>query len=258
MKPQNKQVQSWNSLSFSEWKELQQIRQTEWESDVQRIIEEISLLWECSPDDPYFDTVVYDELITEYAKFSWTFSNPPKTPQEVIVINGESYHLKPFSQLSLGEYIDINDWSRESVNNLGLIAACLWRKMKINEWGNKKWEPYEYQIQERAQLFENVAISDIYGVLESSSVWLKDIVDNYPNIFEPEGWDQIEGEDQLDPEEIVQIRKEIEEEKKKAPFSWLGIVWELAKHDISRFDAVFNTPVILVFNTLSMRKALGV
>jgi hypothetical protein len=258
MKPQNKITQSWNDLSFSEWKELQEIRRTEWESDMQRIIEEISLLWDCSPDDPYFDSVAYDELIGEYIKFSWTFSTPPKTPQNEIIINGETYYLKPLSQLTLGEYIDINEWFKENVNNLGLIAGCLWRKMKINEWGNKKWEPYEYQIEERAKLFENVPISYIYGVLESSSVWLKDIVDNYPNIFEPEGWDEIEGEDQLDPEEVVQIRKEIEQEKKKAPFSWLGIVWELAKHDVSRFDTVFNTPVILVFNTLSMRKALAV
>ena len=87
---------------------------------------------------------------------------------------------------------------------------------------------------------------------------MDDVAKAHTSLFEPEGWDQIDGEDQLDPQEAAQIKKEIETEKKLAPFSWLRIVWDLSSQDISKFDAVFNTPVILAFNTLSMRKALKI
>jgi hypothetical protein len=249
---------NWGDLPLSVYKELLEIRTTEWENVLQEMIEECSLFRGISPDDEFFNELTFDQLHALYSEMSWSRNSPAESLKEKIQIGELDLKLIDFNTISFGAFIDCSHYFKDLKENLHIVLAILYRKTKNDEWGNELDEPYRYNLLKRSELFKEFSTSLCFGVISEYRKWHEDLVKNYPNIFEPEGWDEIEGEDQLDPEEVVQIRKEIEQEKKKAPFSWLGIVWELAKHDVSRFDAVFNTPVILVFNTLSMKKALGV
>jgi hypothetical protein len=249
---------SWNDVSVSLWQEFKEICSKEWESDIEFQIEVISLFWDVSPDDPFFNEITHNELLGHYKNFEWLGSTIHQPPKEEIEIDGVTYFLKEFHTITLGEYIDMVEFLKRGEDNLGVICACLWRKCKKDEWDNLKYEPYTFDVNKRSESFKNIPITWCYGIIEKYVAWMDDVAKAHTSLFEPEGWDQIDGEDQLDPQEAAQIKKEIETEKKLAPFSWLRIVWDLSSQDISKFDAVFNTPVILAFNTLSMRKALKI
>ena len=75
-------------------------------------------------------------------------------------------------------------------------------------------------------------------------------------MFQDPDFDVIEDEDKLSAEEILEIKEEIEKEKRKSAFSWHLLVYKLADGDISKMDAITNLPVNYVFTTLSMKKTL--
>jgi hypothetical protein len=83
-------------------------------------------------------------------------------------------------------------------------------------------------------------------------------MDSYSNLFEDSNYDVIENEEMFDEEELVELKKEIEDEKSKAKFSWDSIIYNLSSGDITKMDAITNLPLIYVFNTLSMKKALDI
>lgn len=240
---------SWSEVSYSQWQELQKIISQEWGSDLERTCEELALFLEIAPDDEIFETITLKTMSKLRSDISWIWRAKPTTPPKEIILESEKWYLQDFESMTLGEWIDLDEFSKSPQDNLDVIAAFAYRK---------KDEVYNYNPIKRREIFQKITIPELLGCSETIFKWRKMIIDNYTNIFEPPGWDQIEGEDQLDPEEVVQIRKEIETEKKLAPFSWLKICWSLCNEDVTKMDQVFKTPVLLVFNILSMKKALGV
>ena len=49
--------------------------------------------------------------------------------------------------------------------------------------------------------------------------------------------------------------KESLKEKTQAAFAWESLLWDLSGGDITKWDHLFKTSLILVFNTLSMKHA---
>jgi hypothetical protein len=65
--------------------------------------------------------------------------------------------------------------------------------------------------------------------------------------------DDFETDEPLDIEE----QKELEEEKKSQKWAWEQLIWNLCNEDLTKFNAVCDLPLILVFNFLGMRKELN-
>jgi hypothetical protein len=53
-------------------------------------------------------------------------------------------------------------------------------------------------------------------------------------------------------------RKEQEEEKKSSKWGWEQLIWTMCNGDLSRFDAITDTKLVLIFNFLAMRKELEI
>ena len=57
-----------------------------------------------------------------------------------------------------------------------------------------------------------------------------------------------------DPEEL----KEQEQEKKASKWGWEQLIWTMCDGDLSKFDAITDTKLVLIFNFLAMRKELEI
>ena len=66
--------------------------------------------------------------------------------------------------------------------------------------------------------------------------------------------DDFEPSENMDSEE----QKELEEEKKQKKWAWEQLIWSLCNEDLTKFHAVCELPLILVFNFLGMKKELSV
>jgi hypothetical protein len=138
------------------------------------------------------------------------------------------------------------------VEELPTIAAILYRQTKLNEWNETITEPYEYDPRNRKELFMEVGITQIYGIVTSFLEYKSNFEETYANLFKPDLSD--EDIDDLDEE----TKREIAEEERLDKFSWERLIYSLTDGDITKTDKVLNLSVVYVFNVLSMKKALDI
>lgn len=251
----NQLPKNWDDITVEQYIELRLLNVDDFDSDFELILEQLAILLDTSSDDEIFDDLDIDQLLKIMSKIKWLKQEPSLNYKSKI----NELEIKQLQKLAFGEFIDLNHFfSNNYIENLPIIASILYKNYKIDEWNNKKEEPYKYDIYEKARQFNQVPINQIYGILKSYIDWKEEFLNIYKDQFEDKNWDQIDNEELLDPKEVMDIKKEIEEEKKKSKFSWEAILWELSGNDITKFDKILEMPLILVMNTLAMKKTLGI
>lgn len=246
---------SWNDIKLYQYQDLVSIDTDSYETDIDVNLEEISILLDTTIDDPYIQDMDIDELIKILNSIKW-LRNTPSTNFSKELFN---YKVKELNKLTLGEFIDIDHFiSQDSIKNLHIVCSILYKKYKDDEWGNTIEEPYIYDIYKRAEEFIDLPVNKIYGIIEYFIKYKNDFMDSYTNLFEDSNYDIIEDEEMFDDEELEELKKEIEDEKSKAKFSWDSIIYNLSGGDITKMDEITNLSLIYVFNTLSMKKALDI
>jgi len=144
-------------LTISQYK---QIVESKNESSVERLIATISALTDMTVDevkDLPLNTIreISDDL-TEVAF-------PKETFHPLIEFNGQLYGYAYINQTSIGEYVDLENFSKDTMLNLNKIAAILYRpvvknrfnslsykvKQKIKTVNNKVNNPFDYYTIEK-------------------------------------------------------------------------------------------------------------
>lgn len=211
------------------------------------MLETISIVTDTDIDE--LEELSFNELVAIEKKLVWLTSEPSKSVTQTI----DKYHYKGLDNLTLGEFIDLNHYFSENfVEELPTIAAILYRQTKLNEWNETITEPYEYDPRNRRDLFMEVGIVQIYGIITSFLEYKSNFEETYANLFKPDLSD--EDIDDLDEE----TKREIAEEERLDKFSWERLIYSLTDGDITKTDKVLNLSVVYVFNVLSMKKALDI
>ncbi len=236
--------QSWSDISVAEFVELQELK-SEGFYDYQ--LEKLALLTDLPPED--YDDYTLEELSEVQSKFYW--SN--KDPQDTFNTTIKEYTYKGLNTLTLGEYIDIDTYLSQGVfNNLTTFASIVYRKSKVNEWGVRVFEPYEYDIFERAKEFEPLPITYIYGLLKEWAVYKENILTVYAEILDS----SITDEEISEAEE--EDKEDLTKEKQVQGFGWERLLYNLSGEDITKFDALTKLHFIFVMNMVSMKNALKI
>jgi hypothetical protein len=163
--------------------------------------------------------------------------------------------VKPFNKITLGEFISLESYFSDNyIEKLLNIVAILYRRVRVNEYGDNVLETYNYHSNDRLDWFLDFPITDVYGLLPEYIKFREDIIDQYKNLMSESYEDDFETDSTLDAEE----QKEIEEEKKQKKWAWEQLIWSLCNEDLTKFHAVCELPLILVFNFLGMKKELSV
>jgi hypothetical protein len=211
------------------------------------MLETISIVTDTDIDE--LEELSFNELVAIEKQLVWLTSEPSKNVTQTI----DKYHYKGLDNLTLGEFIDLNHYFSENfVEELPTIAAILYRQTKLNEWNETIIEPYEYDPRNRRELFMEVGITQIYGIITSFLEYKSNFEETYANLFKPDLSD--EDIDDLDEE----TKREIAEEERLDKFSWERLIYSLTDGDITKTDKVLNLSVVYVFNVLSMKKALDI
>jgi hypothetical protein len=194
-----------------------------------------------------------DDMAELVAEAKWCTSEPSKRYINELL----GMKFKPFNKLTLYEYIDLDYFFTDNyVTNLDKVCAICYRHSKVNEWGNEILEPYEFDCNLRAELFHDLPITDVYGIINEFLKYRDTFLKNYENLFSGELDEDLTHEErrELDPEEV----KEIEQEQKIAKWSWEQTIYGLTNGDITKSEKVGALPLIYVFNTLAMKKELDI
>ena len=238
----------WSDITVEQFIEISQIDKDQgangYNSDM------LAILTEMSYDE--IDELDLDEMIKMVAQFKWATSQPSKQYKHELI----GMQIKPLAKLCLFEYIDLDYYFNNNYHtNLDKICAILYRQSNVNEWGEVVLEPYEYDINVRADKFLDLPITEVYGIVAEFLKFKENFLDVYSNLFN-EAEDELTEDDKaaMEPDEI----KEVEAEVKINKWSWERMIYGLTNGDITKTEAVGALPLTYVFNILGMKKELDI
>lgn len=230
---------NWNEVNVSQWLELNTIDDEEYNSVFLQTIEALSILSDTDPEE--LEDLDPEELINLASKVSFVEREPSNKPKELV----KGLKLKPLDRLTLGEFIDLEHYAMQFVQNFDILLSILYKRWKTDEWNNLIFEPYSYSIMSRKDTFQDVSINEVYGAVKNYIDYSNDFKKRYENLFNP----VIEEDDtELDEDDL----KAEAEEKVFTKWSWEKLLYDLANQDLTKIDAVTDLNLIFVFNMLSM------
>jgi hypothetical protein len=235
--------QSWNQITVSQFLELRSFNETHFDSVFEYHYELLDLVLDCDE----LEDLDIDSFTDIIKQLWWLRSEPPKRYSNKI----GSWTVQPFVKVTWGEFLDLEMYGQNYIENLATMAAVLLRETKPNEWGHPITEPYNYNELERGQMLLELPITSIYGIVAE---WIeyrnKLILVDYKHLFD-EPLD--EEEDELTTEE----KKDLAKDKAIQRWSYEKITLSLANNDVTKMLDVTNLSLIMVLNMLSMQKDLG-
>ena len=193
-----------------------------------------------------FEELDIDELSELTSQIKWIQSDPSRRYKNKI----DKYVLKPFSKLTLGEFIDLEYYfSNNYLDNFCHILALLYRRTSKNVYGDDIIEPYDYSPRDRLDWFLDYPITDVYGLIPEYLKYRENFTNTYTNLLV----------DVVPDDEVLEDAEEIKEQKReqeKQKFAWESTIMAICNDDLSKFNSILNMSVVLVFNILGMKKTL--
>jgi hypothetical protein len=230
---------SWTEITLEQFIELSEVED---DSFILSNIEIISIVADCDIEE------VEDYSTKQILKISKSLGWLRKQPHNVFSKVVGELKYKPLHLLTLGEFIDLEHYNAKGVSSIPMMLSILYRRSKVSEWGVEEFEPYNYSLGDRSELFMSLPVTSVFGAYAEYIKFRSDVMKSYENLFQS----NIEEVEDLDPEDA----KEEAEEKRFNKWSWERLIYDLANEDITKADHVTDLPLILVFNFLSMRYEL--
>ena len=235
---------SWQEIKVYQYQDILTF-DTSGKGAFEKYIEYLSIITETETEE--WEDMDLDEVLDIIKNIEWLKTAPSSNFKTSI----DSFQLIDLNQLELGAYIDIEFFKKDLFKNFHILLAILYRKTKLNEWGETIIEPYEYDINKRSELFLDLSINDVYGIINHYHTFYENFINNYSNLFNQEV-----PEEELDPIEELseEDKKEIAKEEERAKWAWEILLNNLTDNDITKYDKVLKLNLIFVFNHLSFKK----
>jgi len=193
-----------------------------------------------------FEELDIDELSVLTEQIKWIQSDPSRRYKSKL----DKYVLKPYSKLSLGEFIDLEHYfSNNYLDHFCHILALLYRRTSKNFYGDDISEPYNYSPSDRLDWFLDYKITDVYGLIPEYIKFRENFTNTYTNLLI----------DVVPDDEVLEDADEIKEQKReqeKQKFAWESTIMSLCNNDLSKFNDILDMSAVLVFNILGMKKTL--
>jgi hypothetical protein len=240
---------SWNDITVEQFIELRSLNNEDFDSLFSYEIECLSILTDIDVDE--FDDMEIDEL----SKIVKQVTFIKKQPSNIFKNEINNLTYIGLNDLKLGEFIDLEYYfANDYVKHLTYISSVLYRKTKLSEWEELIFEDYSFNIEKRKELFNDLPITSIYGIIAEYIKYRENFLKVYENLFNP-----IFDEDELDEAELDEEDiKEQEAEDKINRWSWEHTLYNLANEDVTKIKDVLELNLVFAFNILGMKKELEI
>lgn len=252
-----KKVNNWSDITISQFIELSQLPKDSEDLNFQSF----GVIYDIGQDE--IDELSYDEFNDLQLKLNFMSRLPTQLVGNIQIKTTQLVLIEDLVKLSLGEWIDIENLLPDLINNLPVIAAILYRKQILGDDFNPDvFEPYGQYIHHRSALFNESSMADIYGIIPHVLKFRTMIHTNYSGLFnnlEGEETNEVEDEDEDFIESSIEKKERLDEEKTakyKSKWGWDTVVYSLAKGDITKFEAIYAMPLVMVLNFMSMKYEL--
>lgn len=157
----------WKEVSISEYSNLMKVLDNDNASEIEVIVKTIEAL--VGIESRILTKAPIKYLKEVYGELSiLTSKQPSKYLKKVIEIDGVEYGMIPdFEDLTLGEFVDLDNYLQDSWNNLVKIFAVLYRPIVERKGDKYIIEDYTLKdIKERREIFSNkLSIDTAHGAM---------------------------------------------------------------------------------------------
>ena len=158
---------NFNELPLHKYQEVCKLDKT----DKYYILDVVGILGDI--DMNILKQVAFSDLKGVFENVEYLFKQDEHKLQGVIEVDGDYYGFhNNLSKLTFGEYIDIEEMTKDVSNNLHIIMAIFYRPIKnitndiIYNEGEFEIEPYnEHSVMDRAEKFKKLKMDVILGAL---------------------------------------------------------------------------------------------
>lgn len=192
-----------------------------------------------------------DYIVNNYNIVNNILHSESKSNNEIL-INNEVFRKIPFNKLTLGEFIDLDYYDKQSDGLLNIIMVLYRRYKQDDELSPIIFEKYGDFFEIRKEHFLELNILDVLGVKNEFNNWKNKLYDNYKGLFDMPYEDEDEDEDDI--KETLSVKQAKYKEKQKSQFNWENTLLNLTNNDLTKIDKLFDMEIILFFNLLSSIK----
>ena len=157
----------WNEVSISQYSKLMKVLDNEDASEIEVIIRTLEAL--IGIESRVLTKAPLKYLKSVYVELAiLTSKEPANHLKKVIEIDGVEYGMIPdFNDLTLGEFVDLDNYLQDSWNNLVKIFAVLYRPIVERKGDKYIIEDYTLKdIKERREIFsDKLSIDTAFGAM---------------------------------------------------------------------------------------------
>jgi len=156
--------ESWSDVTLKRYQEYNK-RVSGLEDEDEIVLNSVSTL--CNIPLSIIKRLKISDIKTLYTKLSKLISVPVnKEIFHRIEIKGIKYGFHPnLDEMSLGEFVDLEENTKDGVENLHNILAILYRPITEEKGSKYNIEPYDVKHLENASLFQDISIDVVNGVM---------------------------------------------------------------------------------------------
>ena len=248
---------SWHEVKLYQFKELRALKEAGGFFNIQ--LETLAILADVSTDE--IEELTLEEIGELFKSVKWVLNEPKKGLSNALSIDEDTYYLQPFKKLTLDEFIDLEYFlQNDYLVHISHIVSVFWRRSTLDQWNNVHFEPYIFSPFDRHDLFDDVEITKVYGILNEYLKYRENFMQKYAALFNSDDEPDDEPLSPKDFDSIEEYKDELkaqEESKKARKWGWEALIYDLCEGDFTKIKAVGELPLILVFNMLAMRKEMG-
>jgi hypothetical protein len=213
-------------------------------------------------EDSVIENIPYDDFVRLREEFETVFNKlPTKYSDNITIRDNLSFNLIPFIKMSIGEFIDLENYCQESyIINLKKILSVIYRRLIPSDdiLVSRKFEPYSDYVEIREHLFDDVLIKEVYGSLLAYFKFRDSLYKTFEGLFNMNTEEEVEEDlTGLSRAERLEVQKEIDKEKKIKVWGWDLFLYKLANNDPIKIEEATNMPLVQALNVLSMKKELN-
>jgi hypothetical protein len=240
---------SWRDITVDHYQFINEVQFESEDGFLSKTLKAVEVLCGIHEDDDVFDELTVSDIKTLSTRIDFLKHLPTNVNFEI-----DNYSLINFNKITCGQYIDIEFWLEDITPNLHKIMATIYQQCKYDEWGNKIYEPYIYDINKRSEVFSELPMSNVYGAVDYYLQWREKFIEDNKSIFEKEDADDEQDLNMFSKEEQEEIKQDIEKEKIKQKYAWPYFLHQLADGDIVKMKEMLNLNLLYVINMYKMKK----
>jgi len=255
----NKEPKTWSDITVQQFIDLNELNSMEFEIEDEYNVHLLSIITDTSIDE--INQLEYDKFNELVEQFNFIRKLPTRQPSPIINTSAAQFHLVSFNELSIGEFIDLEYFfTNDYIVNLKTILAILYRQKTIHNSPLilDEFEDYGNWIFHREPLFEEICIGEVYGILPNYIKFRTDFFEKYDGLL---GGPVEDDDEPIQGESIVSRAERIKENERQKSINkwgWDMFLYQLANNDVSRINEASKINLVQAFNSLSMKRELGV